>query len=99
MGYFRGTKFSRIAQTKHFADFIFEDRCSNYHTPTLSRDAFPIPFLYMIMVPGDSAIPPVIFGPPSQITYKLLQCSQSLLWTSSCRSSLICQGKIPEQII
>ncbi len=31
--YFRGTKFSRIAQTKHFADFIFEDRGSNVTTP------------------------------------------------------------------
>ncbi len=36
-GYYRGTKFSRIAQTKHFEDFSFEDRGSNNHTPTVER--------------------------------------------------------------
>ena len=36
-GYFRGTKFSRIAQT-HFADFIFEDRGSFEHNPTVNND-------------------------------------------------------------
>ena len=35
-GYFRGTKFSRIA--KHFADFIFKDRGSFDHNPTVSND-------------------------------------------------------------
>ncbi len=34
-GYFRGTKFSRI---KHFADFIFEDRGSFDHNPTVNND-------------------------------------------------------------
>ncbi len=36
-GYFRGTKFLRIAQSKHLEDFIFEDRGSNDHTPTVER--------------------------------------------------------------
>ncbi len=31
-GFFQSTKFLQIAQTKHFADFIFEDRGSNDHT-------------------------------------------------------------------
>ena len=31
-GYFRGTKFLQIA---HFEDFMFEDRGSNDHTPTV----------------------------------------------------------------
>ena len=35
--YFRGTKFSRIAQTKHFADFIFEDR--DYSIPEVNNDS------------------------------------------------------------
>ncbi len=36
-GYFQGTKFSRIALTKHLADYIFEDRGLNDHTPTAER--------------------------------------------------------------
>ncbi len=38
-GYFRVTKFLQITQLiiKHFEDFIFEDRGSNGHTPTVER--------------------------------------------------------------
>ncbi len=36
-GLFWGPTFSQIAQTKHFADSIFEDRGLNDHTPTVKR--------------------------------------------------------------